>query len=134
MKRILRATALLGLVAFSAVSVEGAEVTNLDGEVSNQIVVVNQSITSVRVYVENSEGLRYKLGALDRGQTGVFDAPADVLERGDFRVRVHPGHYGQRFSDPVSIKTQALNIEDGEAVILWLEGELSQSKVEVRRG
>lgn len=134
MKRIIEATVLMGLVAFGADSVAAAELGGPGDEVSHQIVVVNQSVTPVRVYVEDVEGRRYELGTLDRGKTKMFEAPADILERGDFRVRIQPRRYAQRFSDPVSIRTETLSIEDDETVILWLERELGQSMVEVRAG
>lgn len=129
----MRATLLAGLVALSAVSVDGAEVRDSGERVSHPIVVVNGSATQVRVYVEDSEGRRYELGSLERGQTSMFEAPSDVLERGEFRVRVHPGYYAQHLRDPARITTRSLTIEDGETVILWLERELSRSTVEVRK-
>jgi hypothetical protein len=122
------------MAAFGPSSAEGAELHDPGERVSHQIVVVNQSVTPVRVSVEDSNGHRYELGVLNRGETKMFEAPADVLERGDFRIKVHPRQYAQRFRDPVSIATNALNVDGDETVILWLEGELSQSKVEVRAG
>ena len=134
MKRIFGATVLLGLFAWGSGSVEAAEPNGPGDEVGDQIVVVNRSVVPVRVYLEDSEGHRRQLGSVGRGQTTMFDAPADVLERGDFRVVVRPSRYDQVSRDQVSIKTRALNFEDDEMVIVWLEKELSQSKVEVREG
>ena len=134
MKRLSAAVVLFGLIAFGAVSVGAAEVPDLPNEAKNHIVVVNESVTPVRVYIEDSHGHRYELGNLERGEARTFEAPADVLERGDFRVRVQPRHYAQRFRDPVSITTRPLTVDNDETVILWLERELSQSTVEVRAG
>ncbi len=62
-------------------------------------------------------------------------SPCDrILERGDFRVVVRPSRHDQVSRDQVSIKTNALKVEDDETVILWLERDLSPSKVEVREG
>lgn len=132
--RILGAAALMGCMAFAAVSAGAAEVGDVGDEASNQIVVVNQSAGPVRVYLDDSQGRQYDLGSLGRGQTKMFQAPADAVERGDFRVRIRPRYYAQRFRDPVSIATKPLNIQENETVILWIERELGRSKVEVREG
>jgi len=134
MRRISRATVLMGLVTLSAASVDAAELSSVGNEVDDQIVVVNQSVTPVRVYVEDAEGRRHQLGSVARGQTTTFAAPADILESGDFQVVVRPRHFAQFARDQASIKTGALSVEDNETVILWLGRELSQSKVEVREG
>ena len=161
MNRIYGATIMLGLVASSAVSVEAAELGGPRDEVSNAIVVVNDYVTQVRVYVEDSEGFLHQLGRVGRGKVKRFEAPADILERGDFRVRVHslapdwwslhveaPGDILQRgnfqvrvpplapdrWSNHAGIKTRALNVEDDETVIMWLRTDLTQSVVEVRKG
>ena len=134
MKKTFGAAVVSGLVALSAVSVEAAIPSEPADAMANQIVVVNESTTPVRVYVEDSEGHLYELGNLERGEAKTFETPADVLERGHFRVRVQPRHYAQRFTDPVSITTRPLTIEKDETVILWLERKLSQSKVELRAG
>ena len=135
MNRIYGATVMLGLVAWSAVSVEAAELRGPGDEVSNEIVVVNDYVTRVRVYVEDSEGFLHQLGRVGRGTVKRFEAPADILERGDFRVRVHPiDHPIDPWSNHVRIKTRALNVEDDETVFMWLRRELTRSVVEVRKG
>ena len=130
------AALMLGLLAFSAVSVEAAELSGPGDEVSNEIIVVNDYTSLVRVYVEDSEGRLHQLGRVSPGQVNVFKAPADIWERGDFRVRVHPLDSPDLLSwwDYVRIKTKALNVEDDETVIIWLRRELAQSVVEVRKG
>ena len=133
MNRIYGATIMLGLVASSAVSVEAAELGGPRDEVSNEIVVVNDYVTQVRVYVEDSEGFLHQLGRVGRGKVKRFEAPADILERGDFRVRVH-SLAPDRWSNHAGIKTRALNVEDDETVIMWLRTDLTQSVVEVRKG
>lgn len=131
MKGAFRAIMVMSLVAFSAGSIEAAE-PNVPGDgLGHRIVVVNESATPVRVYVEDSQGERYALGRLERGRTQAFDAPAGVMEHGEFRVRVHPDYYAQRFTDPAKITTRPLEIADNETVVLWLDRELSRSTVEV---
>ena len=133
MNRIYGATLMLGLVAWSAVSAEAAELRGPGDEVSNEIVVVNDYVGSVRVYVEDSEGSLHHLGRVGRGKVKRFEAPADILERGDFRVRIHPIEQGA-WSNRVRIKTRALNVEDDETVVMFLTTDLAQSVLEVGQG
>lgn len=133
MKRIYGATVLIALMASSTAPLQAEQVGPGDG-IGDQIVVVNGSVQSVRVYVEDAEGLRHPLGSVERGETTTFEAPADMAEQGDFKVVVRPGHYSQFNRDQASIKTQVLRPADGETVILWLDRELSRSTVEMRAG
>ena len=127
------ALTLMGLVAVGAVSAR-AQSSGPEGDVANQIFVANNSVTAVRVYVEDGAGERHELGKVERGRTTMFEASADVLARGDFRVVVRPCEYTQFSKDPVSIKTETLETQDDQTVVLWLERDLSHSKVEVRQG
>jgi hypothetical protein len=128
MKMMMGAAVLLGLVTFGPVSVEASELN----DPGDEIVVVNRSVTPVQVYMEDSEGRRHQLGSVSQGQATTFQAPEGIVEQGDFRVVVRPGHYSQFSRNQVSIKTRALTIEDDETVILWLDRELSQSKVQIQ--
>ncbi len=133
MNRIFGAAAMLGLIAWSAVSVEAAELRDPGDEASTRIVVVNDYVTSVRVYVEDSEGHFHRLGRVSRGKVKRFEAPADILERGHFRVRIHPiDHSIDPWSNHVRIKTRLLNVEDDETVVMFLTTDLAQSVLEVR--
>ncbi len=130
MNRIYGATLMLGLVAWSAVSAEAAELRGPGDEVSNEIVVVNDYVGSVRVYVEDSEGSLHYLGRVGRGKVKRFEAPADIWERGDFRVRIHP--MGREWlPNHVRIKTRLLNVEDDETVVMFLKKDLAQSVLAV---
>ncbi len=133
MNRIYKATLMLGLVVWSAVSVEAAEARGPGDEVSNEIIVVNDYVESVRVYVEDSEGFLHPLGRVGQGKVKQFVAPADIWARGDFRVRIHPIERDP-WSKYVRIKTRALNIEDNETVVMWLKTDLAKSVLEVGQG
>ncbi len=134
MKRIYGATFMLSLIAWSAISVEAAELGDPGDEVvTNQIVVVNDYVGSVRVFVEDSEGTLHNLGLVGRGKVKQFEAPAHIWARGDFRVRIHPTER-DRWSKHIRIKTTALNVEDDETVVMWLRTDLAQSALEVGKG
>ncbi len=133
MNRIYGATLMLGLVAWSAVSAEAAELRGPGDEVSNEIVVVNDYVGSVHVNGEDSEASLHQLGRVGRGKVKLFEAPADIWERRDFRVRIHPIEQGA-WPNHVRIKTRALNVDDDETVVMFLTTDLAQSVLEVGQG
>ena len=90
MNRIYGATVMLGLIAWSAVSIEAAELRGPEDGVRNEIVVVNDYLTVIGVYLEDSEGQLHRLGRVGQGKVKRFEASADLLERGHFRVRIRP--------------------------------------------
>jgi hypothetical protein len=134
MKTFSRAAMLFALIASSVGSVRAEEPTSPGDDTGSQIVVVNKSVTPVRIYIEDSEGHPVQLGIVDSGEAKTLQAPAEIVGQGAFRVQVRPSGYMQHRRDPVSIKTGTLHVEENGTVILWLERELSRSRVEVRAG
>ena len=130
MNRIFGAAAMLGLIAWSAISVEAAELRGPEDEVSNAIVVVNDYLGAVRVYLEDSEGSLHHLGLVGRGKVKQFGAPEDIWEHGDFRVRIHPVERDP-WSVHLRIKTRTITVEDYETVVMWLTRDLGESRLEV---
>ncbi len=90
MSGIYGAALMLGLLAYNAASVEAAELSGPGDEVTTQIAVVNDYITLVQVYAVDSKGDLHRLGRVGRGEVKLFEAPAELSERGDFRVRIFP--------------------------------------------
>ncbi len=134
-----RVALVLGLVACSAVSVEAGELRGPGNEVTNEIatseiVVANGYRTHVLVHVEDSAGRLQLLGRVSRGEVKSFDVPADVTERGDFRVKVYPVYNPDPWSgwNDVGIKTRALRLDNGEMLVLWVGKSLTESSMEVR--
>ena len=137
MKGLSRVALVLGLVAGGAVSVEAAESSSLGGEAPTEIVVANEYQTQVLVYVEDSGGRLQLLGRVSHGEVKLFEAPTDVTELGDFRVKVYPISIPDPWSrsNDRGIKTHALNLQDGEMVIALLHGEeVTLKKIYRERG
>lgn len=134
MRKMLRVALLMGLMTMSAVSVEAKEVHEPDDAATTQVLVVNNYVTDVRVYIEDAEGRLHHMGRLARGSLTSFDVP-DGLTRGEFRVKVYPAALpGSRFDDNEGVKTNALLTDRDRQVRVWLEADLPSSIVEIERG
>lgn len=134
MMKTLRVALLMGLMTMSAVSVEAKEVHSPDDEMTTQVLVINNSVTDVRVYIEDADGRLHNMGRLTRGSLTGFDVPRE-LTRGEFRVKVYPAAMpGSRFADGEGVKTNPLSTERDRQVRVWLEADLPSSIVEIARG
>ena len=130
MKRMRVVTMMLGLMASSAVAAQAQSTRTGD---DTQVFVANNSVTPVRVYLQDAAGEQHELGRVDRGGTSMFDVSDETAVEGDFQIVVRPCQFRQFSRDPVSVRTKTLEVENDETVILWLERDLSRSKVEVRQ-
>ena len=134
MKGMYRVALMLGLVATSAVSIEAAEIQGPGDEITTEIYVVNNHLTDVRVYAEDSEGRLYSMGRVARGDLRTFDVPEEV-EGAEFRIKVFPSTpVYSPIPDDYGVKTNALDADRDRQVRLWLEADLTQSVVEIDRG
>ena len=134
MKGMYRVALMLGLVAASAVSVEAAEYQGSDEEITTAIYVVNNHLTDVRVFAEDSEGRLHKLGRVVRGDLGAFEVPQELADE-EFRIKVFPSTPAwSPISDDFGVKTNPLMADRDHQVRVWLEADLTQSIVEIDRG
>ena len=136
MMRTNRVALVLGLIACSAVPLEASEPTGPADEVGKEFVVVNGYRTQVLVYVEDSDGRVGLMGRVSRGEIKRFTPPADVTEGGRFRVKVYPVYNPDPWSgwNDAGIRTQALNLQTGATLIVWVAKDLAESSVEQRAG
>lgn len=134
MKTMFRVALVMGLMTMSAVSVEAKEVAAPDEEMTTQILVMNNYLTDVRVYIEDADGRMHHMGRLARGSLASYDVPEGMSE-GEFRVKVYPAAIpGTLFDDDQGVKTNPLHVESDRQVRLWLEADLPSSIVEIARG
>jgi hypothetical protein len=130
MNRIHKTMIMLGLVVLSAVSVEAAELVDPLDMTGREIVVVNDYTSTVRVFVQDADGTVHNLGRVVRGEVKQFTAPTEILERGNFRVRIHPVMRAS-WDGHTNIKTRSITVTDDEQVIMWLTADLEESTLEV---
>ena len=120
------AVALLGLGATSA----KAE-TPVAGPANNtvELRVVNNNSAAVRVYIVDANG---KLHGLGRVWTNDFK----VLEiSGDVHIRVFPDQpAGSLQGEADGIESGSLSLKLGDAVNLYIESHINESKVEIAKG
>ena len=134
MKGMYRVALMLGLVAATAVSVEAAEIQGPGDEITTEIFVVNNHLTDVRVFAEDSEGHLYSMGRVARGDLRTFDVPEDLAGT-EYRIKVFPSApVYSPIPDDYGVKTNALDANRDHQVRLWLEADLTQSLVEIDRG
>jgi hypothetical protein len=134
MKIMYRVAVTLGLIATSVGSLRAAEITEPVPALTNQIYVMNNHLAPVRVFAEDVSGKLHALGRVPRGQLRTFEVPSDVAAHG-FRVKVFPSN--PLWLSPVDdygVKTGVLDFDTDHQITIWLETDLSQSKVEIDRG
>ena len=135
MKGMFRVALMTGLVTLGATSADAAEIGNPDTEETHEVRVVNNFHSPVRILAEDAEGRRHDLGRVARGSFKVLELSAEIAEMGDVRIRVYPSEpAGSLSGNTDGIKTVPLEIEDGEAVTMWLETDLTQSMIQVEKG
>jgi len=134
MKTMFRVALVMGLMTMSAASVEAREISSPDDEMTTQVLVMNNYLTEVRVYIEDAEGHLHHIARVSRGRLADFSVPAD-LAHGDFRVKVFPAALpGTALASDEGIKTNPLNGQRDRQVRVWLEADLPSSIVEIARG
>ena len=130
-----RVALLMGMVAFSAASAEAAQLNGPGDDTDHEIRVVNNFWSPVRVYVQDANGRLHLLGRVARGKFKVLEVSNEIAETSQVRLKVYP-------NDPVwslvgnsdGIRTKELDLQDGDAVTVWLETDLTQSMIEVQKG
>jgi hypothetical protein len=130
---MLRVALTLGLLAVPASTAEAAAYSDAVGVFSNEVHVVNNYQGTVRVYAEDAFGRLHRLGRVQQGQIVTFEIPATVTEH-HFRIKVFPTEFDDLREDDFGVKTNPLDAESISMLTIWVEADLTQSKVEVDRG
>ena len=135
MKGICRVALMMGMVALSAPSAEAAQVKGSWDDAGHEVRVVNNYQSPVRVYVQDANGRMHLIGRVARGKFKVLEVSAEIAQKGDVRLKVYPNApIGSLVGNTNGIKTRELSLQDGDAVTMWLETDLTQSMIEVQHG
>ena len=133
MKVTYRVALMLGLVAFSAASVEAAEIDAPSNDGARVVNIVNNFLSPVRVYAEDAKGRMHPLGNVAQGQFKTLEIPEQIVEMGAVRIKVFPYQPASSLmSNADGIGTRGLNLQADNFVTLWLETDLTASMLEIR--
>lgn len=133
MRKMMRVALVTGMMMMSVASVEAREVHSPDDVMATQVLVMNNYLTDVRVYIEDSKGRLHHMARLTRGSVANFEVPSELAE-GEFRVKVFPAAMpGTLLADGKGVKTNPLEAGRDQQVRLWLEADLPASIVEIAR-
>ena len=134
-KSIYRAALMLGLTAFSATSLEGADVDPRTDDEARQVNVANNFPSSVRVFALDANGRLHALGIVARGQFKALEISNEIAEMGAIQIQVYPNQPGRSLmSNTQAIKTRQIHLQSEQTVTVWLKMDLSASTVEIRQG
>ena len=122
-----RVALITGLVALAATSLEAAEIDHPTDEITNSVRVVNNSLSRVQVYAEDSKGRLHMLGHVALGELKEFEIPEEIAQE-SFRIKAFPSR-PVWFRDELGMKTSPIDLERYSEVTVWLTRSLSQSRV-----
>ena len=89
----------------------------------------------MRVYVQDVNGRMHLIGRVARGQFKVLEVSAEIADMDDVRLKVYPNEpVWSLVGNTTGIKTKELSLQEGDAVTMWLETDLTQSMIEVQQG
>ena len=135
MKGICRVALVMGMVAFSAASAEAVQVKGSWDDAGHEVRVVNNYQSPVRVYVQDVNGRMHLIGRVARGEFKVLEVSAEIADMDDVRLKVYPNEpVWSLVGNTTGIKTKELSLQEGDAVTMWLETDLTQSMIEVQQG
>lgn len=134
MMKTMRVALVAGMMMMIGIaSVEASEAYTPDDELTTQVFVMNNYLTDVRIYIEDSNGRLHHMARLARGSVVDFEVPSELAQQ-EFRVKVFPAAMpGSRLADDKGVKTNLLKSERDQQVRLWLETDLPSSIVEIAR-
>ena len=133
MRKMIRVALVAGMMMMSVASVEAREVHSPDDVMATQVLVMNNYLTDVRVYIEDDQGKLHHMARLARGSVANFEVPGELAD-GEFRVKVFPAAMpGTRLADDKGVKTNPLTAGRDHQVRVWLEADLPSSIVEIAR-
>ena len=134
MKGLSRVAVMMGMIATSAAATEAAVIDRPTDESAIEIYVVNNHLVDVRVFAEDADGRLHNLGRVSRGDLAIIDVP-DEVTADEFRIKVYPTSAPSAPGpDNFGVKTDKLDATRDHQIRVWLEADLSLSKVEVDRG
>lgn len=124
-----------GLLALGATSARAE--TPVLGPANNtmEIRVVNNNASPVRVYVQDANGRLHQLGLVPSSDFQVVEVPGRITAMGAVQLKLVPSEpVWSLAGQPLGVHTHDLSLKIGDAVNLFVETDLTDSKVEIIKG
>lgn len=136
MTEILRAAFVAGLILTGATPSGRTHpsVTETVAAVPAEVRVVNNHTYRIRVVVVDARGRHHSLGRVMNTQARIFALDEDLVGAGPLSVKVFADEpvWSAANSDE-AIRTQELSLNEGDAVYVWVEADLTRSQIVVGR-
>lgn len=133
-KNILRFALAAAMLTTGAVQAR-AETSTGPTKSAVEVRIINNYVSPVRVYVRDAKGHDHELGWVGRADLKILRVSEDIAQLGAFEIKVFPDEpVWSRLSDDKGVRTNGLQVADGEALNFWVEANMAASTLEVVRG
>lgn len=97
--------------------------------------VVNHHASTITVYVKDAKGRPHYLGRIGMADFKILEIPGAIAAMGDVKIEVHPSEpAGSLLGEPTGVQTAEIPLRIGDAVNVYVEPSLLQTKVEIEKG
>ena len=124
-----------GLLALGANSAKAE--TPVLGPANNtlEIRVINNNASTVRVYLTDAKGRLHQMGLVAAADFRIVEVPGEITALGAVQLKLVPNEpVWSLVGDPDGVRTRDMDLKIGDAVNLWVETNLLDSKVEIVKG
>jgi hypothetical protein len=133
------AAGIAGPSVASAAEVSDRSSVEMDAAKAGAVLIVNNHMTGVTVFAVDEEGNAQELGRLESSGVQEFTVPENAVDsQGAVIIKVLPDSPLPGLGTPVSaaygVKTRVSVGAESDAVVFWLEPELTESFTEVVKG
>lgn len=100
-----------------------------------EIRVINNNASPMRVYLQDATGKLHRMGTVASTDFKIVEVPGSVTSLGAVQIKLVPNEPVWSFAgEPEGVRTRDLDLVIGDAVNLWIETNLDDSKVEIMKG
>ena len=100
-----------------------------------EIRVINNNASPMRVYLQDANGKLHRMGMVASTDFKIVEVPGSVTSLGAVQIKLVPNEPVWSFAgEPEGLRTRDLDLAIGDAVNLWVETNLDDSKVEIIKG
>ena len=128
------AAVLTAMAGAEASQAETPGVSDSDAAVAT-VRVLNNHTSAVRVYLQDSDGIRHRLGRVVRLGLQTFEIPEDIVQKGQdvefIAIPVGPSGFNISVSAAAGVETDSISLAPGQMIDFWLEPVLSSSTATV---